>query len=135
MRRTVAELRAELLKAGRGAGLPLGVAEDIAWAADWIRVEALQQVLDGLGTEDGRQGLIAMANAMDVRALGGEPDISGPLWQALVACQDQLAPPPEAPEISDAQWQALAGYAAHTYVPETDQSRLRGAGAGDIDND
>ena len=131
----MAELRAELLKAGRGAGLPLGVAEDIAWAADWIRAEALQQVLDGLGTEDGRKDLTATVNALDARNLGAEPELSGPLWQALMACQAQAAPPTETLEIGDAQWQALTGYAARTYVPETDQSRLRGAGAGDIDND
>ena len=135
MRRTVAELRAELLKAGRGAGLPLGTAEDLAWAAEWIRAEALKQILDGLRTGEGRKELTAMANALDARALGAEPKLSGPLWQALVAFQDQIAPPTEALEISDAQWRALAGHAAQTYVPETDQSRLRGAGAGDIDND
>ena len=67
MRRTVAELRAELLKAGRGAGLPLGTAEDLAWAADWIRAEALKQILDGLRTGEGRKELTAMANALDAR--------------------------------------------------------------------
>ncbi len=37
--------------------------------------------------------------------------------------------------IPDADWSAWARYAANTYVPETDASRLAGAGAGLTDND
>ena len=33
------------------------------------------------------------------------------------------------------EWKAIGNYAALTYVPETDQSRLDGAGAGLSDND
>ena len=38
-------------------------------------------------------------------------------------------------EIPDADWSVWARYAANTYVPETDASRLAGAGAGLTDND
>lgn len=38
-------------------------------------------------------------------------------------------------EVADADWSVWARFAAHTYVPETDASRLSGAGAGLTDND
>jgi hypothetical protein len=38
-------------------------------------------------------------------------------------------------EIDANDWTAIGRYAALTYVPETDQSRLDGAGAGLSDND
>ena len=38
-------------------------------------------------------------------------------------------------EIDANDWKAIGRYAALTYVPETDQSRLDGAGAGLSDND
>ncbi|MGB0797943.1 MAG: hypothetical protein ACPGRD_01310 [Planktomarina sp.] len=38
-------------------------------------------------------------------------------------------------EISDDIWAQLNVFASHTYVPETDESRLVGAGAGLTDND
>ena len=37
--------------------------------------------------------------------------------------------------LSTEEWTAIGRYAALTYVPETDQSRLDGAGAGLSDND
>jgi len=38
-------------------------------------------------------------------------------------------------EVAPDEWQQLETYAALTYVPETDASRLVGAGAGLTDND
>lgn len=38
-------------------------------------------------------------------------------------------------QIADTLWNALNNFAAQTYVPETDASRLGGAGAGLTDND
>lgn len=38
-------------------------------------------------------------------------------------------------EIADMLWNALNNFAAQTYVPETDASRMGGAGAGLTDND
>ena len=42
---------------------------------------------------------------------------------------------PERYDLDIKDWMALNKYAALTYVPETDQSRLEGAGAGLNDND
>lgn len=38
-------------------------------------------------------------------------------------------------QIPDDIWQQLGGYAAQTYVPSSEQSRLSGAGAGIVEND
>lgn len=38
-------------------------------------------------------------------------------------------------QVSHQCWQRLSDYAYRTYVPETEHSRLAGAGAGDIDNE
>ncbi len=38
-------------------------------------------------------------------------------------------------DIADEIWEALCAYAHRTYVPATEQSRLKGAGAGLTDND
>jgi hypothetical protein len=38
-------------------------------------------------------------------------------------------------QVDDAVWAALQKFAARTYVPASEQSRLMGAGAGLLDND
>jgi len=47
----------------------------------------------------------------------------------------KLAPPKGPIHVSDADWAQWLIWAAETYVPATDQSRLSGAGAGLTDND
>lgn len=61
MKRTRAELYAQILKAARGAGLPLGVAEDLAWA---------------LGIP-GRHGALVAVSEARVWAFGGASGVSG----------------------------------------------------------
>lgn len=55
----------------------------------------------------------------------------------IVACLDGLAvvPPAHPLEVHDSQWRELQKLAARTYVPASEASRLRGAGAGLRDDD
>ncbi|MEX0285139.1 MAG: DUF3726 domain-containing protein [Paracoccaceae bacterium] len=136
MRRSVGELRAEILKAGRGAGLPLGTAEDFAMAAPWIGPDALSELVALLARSDGAAVLTGMSLDLDIRAMGevGQGTDGTALWTALCASRDGT----EVPEPCDVDadvWSRLSRVAARTYVPETELSRARGAGAGNIDND
>ncbi len=136
MRRTVGELRAELLKAGRGAGLPLGVAEDIAAAAPWFTADAVQDLVERLDRADAPRALAQLAHLLDRRAAGDRADAPDtPLWTALTACQDGAPAVPGPLVVAAPLWSRLSAYSARTYVPETAASRARGAGAGNIDND
>ncbi len=138
MRRSVGELRAELLKAGRGAGLPLGVAEDLAMAASWMDVAAVTELVDFLASPEGLSQLVDLAGALDLRSVGSPVEGTGAVWRALCACQDGAAAV-ALEAMPEALWARLAQYSARTYVPETELSRARGAGAGagagNIDND
>lgn len=130
MRRTRAELRAELLKAGRGAGLPLGVAEELALAGPWITPAALADLLVHLGRAEGRRALCAMVSDLDHGRA-----VPGPIGAALTQARGAVAEPVAALDLDPPLWAQLTGLGARTYVPETAQSRQSGAGAGDIDND
>ncbi len=139
MRRAVNEIAGLVLKACRGAGLPLGVAEDIGQAAAHMTPEALSD-LAGLLSEPALHGrLTGLCCALDARACGQDdalPDCGSALVTAVSACRAGSAPPPPGPrEISGATWSLLERFAARTYVPATEESRRSGAGAGQIDND
>lgn len=130
MRRTRAELRAEVLKAGRGAGLPLGVAEDLAQATPWMTEGAVAELAELLESAEGRGLLCAMVSDLDCqRAVEGE--IGAALSEARVGWGQTAG----ALNLPEALWSRLTVLAVRTYVPETAQSRASGAGAGDIDND
>lgn len=136
MIRSDGELRAELLKAGRGAGLALGMAEDIAAAAAWYDLAGLRELADVLSHPQAPIRMARVIEALDARALGrGTLFEDYPaLWQALTACQDGAPARVARLDVPGALWSLLAELSARTYVPASDQSRA-GAGAGDIDND
>lgn len=130
MRRTRAELRAEVLKAGRGAGLPLGVAEDLAMATAWMTAAAVLDIVEKLETAGGRAALCGVVSDLD----HGRP-VQGAAASALAQARHHTGQAAAGLDVSESLWARLSALAALTYVPESDQSRASGAGAGDIDND
>jgi hypothetical protein len=145
--RSANEIAGMVLKAARGAGMPLGCAEDLSRAApDLAARGALVMVpkllkldfdaptLAGKSISGGHpvQAIVAWrdlcAAGLDVRlATEVSPDLLG----AMQTMTPQTGPFDVAPEI----WGQLNAYAERTFVPETDASRLAGAGAGLTDND
>ncbi len=175
MKRARNEIEGMALKAARGAGVPLGHAEDFARAIGTLAMTApgeiskLTNVLSGLfdvaSSDDPLtlDGPILMCAPLAIDALRAgectvtlrrtEPEAllnaylrnamqdydlyvkhSGGVLTALPA--GDPAPLPTAPiNIPDHIWQEWEALAAKTYVPETEESRLAGAGAGLTDND
>tara|TARA_R110002051_G_scaffold93824_2_gene163613 strand:+ start:31960 stop:32469 length:510 start_codon:yes stop_codon:yes gene_type:complete len=168
-----------VLKAARGAGVPLGHCEDLAAAAGYIAAtdpEALSIFGTLLGASHGAltcvsqrdsltipAGSIAVAGPLAVDAIGAgfrevrlsdasAPTIVFALFAVqgiavvhhfdgadLVVAKTSDAPPPvplAGPAVvSEQLWQTLGYFAAKTYVPASDASRIAGAGAGLTDND
>ncbi|MEL7211719.1 MAG: hypothetical protein AAGK92_03585 [Pseudomonadota bacterium] len=155
---SVAELQSSLLKAGRGLGLPLGIAEDIATAAPFFLAadepnETFAQLLREM--ESGH--VTRVIEAIDAALCDGEAEIADSrAARALVASASYRAqrilvlkasrvvaegpakiarPFPRRKMIDDGLWDRLQGFAARTYVPASEASREKGAGAGLTDND
>ncbi|WP_050932117.1 hypothetical protein [Aestuariivita boseongensis] len=144
MRRTRAELAALLMKAVRGAGLPLALGEDLYAAAPYLSAEDVARIARDIA--EGGTELTRLTLALDAAEMGEPVPDTTPLAQALAAARgwrledgrksDTDPPQPAGPlEITDTLWVALDAYAARTYVPESEASRAKGAGAGAIDND
>ena len=169
------EVEAMALKAARGAGAPLGHAEDFARAAgamamaDAAALDSLSNALDGPFEVDASGiplrlvGPCMMVMPLAIDALrSGEAEVLLPgahppaLVQAYIrvaaqdfdialeisgeklrlgAVQPPAALPAKAVAVPDAIWRIWDALAAKTYVPETESSRLAGAGAGLTDND
>jgi len=150
------EIATMATKAARGAGAPLGHAEDfgpvVAYLAahDAEGLSCLQAALganirqlDQQNTGNGMvmnaaQAVIAAPIAIDMVKAGANTvqlrDIDAP---ALVSAYCRLAGGVTC-KIEDDYctiWEFLAALAAKTYVPATEESRLAGAGAGLTDND
>jgi hypothetical protein len=121
MIRSGGEIRAEVLKAARGAGLALGIAEDLSQLAETLS-----------GTDIG--SLAAMIADPERHAELTEACLRHDLGhtQGLFAANMKVS---GAREVPDEAWRVLSGLAARIYVPESEASRRAGAGAGDIDND
>ncbi len=182
---SVNELQGALLKAGRGAGLPLGLAEDLAFCAPDIALAETDAILtevvacmnspfdpatadlSGQGVVMGQGNLLlTMPSALDLVSAGNGPvildGVSKDLANALIAGRERIEgkalwfdwigptkvilhgrkseayTPPSQPErvaVDPIHWTALLAFAANTYVPESEESRLAGAGAGLTDND
>jgi len=182
---SVNELQGTLLKAGRGAGLPLGLSEDLSMAAPDIAigdtndiivqiVHCLAMPFDPATADLSGQGvvmgpgnlLLTLPSALDLVTTDNGPvvvnDAPQALANALIAGRervegkalwaDWIGPsklilhgwksdrytPPQQPErvaINQAHWTALQTYVAKTFVPQSNASRLAGAGAGLTDND
>lgn len=176
-----AEAYALLLKAGRGAGLPLGCVEDLAaamaiaptpvWA---VLPDALggefngtppDEIDDQLIYETSRVALDGPA-AIDAALCGQEVylgNLDAPLILVMLArvaeeateqsfeylfddeggvlvriSNDPVVPfvrPKDRADIPDSVWGMMNILAAKTYVPESEASRVSGAGAGLTDND
>ena len=121
MIRSSAEIRAEVLKASRGAGLPLGVAEDLAQWAEALGEAELSRLAQMIAEPARHDALISACLDQD---LTGQNQLFGSETTAQGAR-----------DITEDTWSVLSTLAARTYVPESDASRESGAGAGDIDND
>ncbi len=172
MKRSRNEIEGMALKAARGAGVPLGHAEDFARAAGVMAMQdettllSLVNALDGpfdvTTTDDPLQfhGPLVMVAPLAIDALrSGTQRVvlndDGPALTAylhLVAQDTDMSVkneggvltlgggevpriPIRSVTVPDAVWTVWEALAARTYVPETDASRLSGAGAGLTDND
>ncbi len=153
------EIEALVLKAARGGGLPLGLAEDLAVATAFLDLSQLSQC----PCHDGGAAT-TIPTALDLVAAGSGPQ-TVTADAALIAAYVALAQhqngqmlvwdatetgavfhrfePAEAPAnqrvgrqvLSAALDAHLIDMASKTMVPETESSRLGGAGAGLTDND
>ncbi|MEX0340532.1 MAG: DUF3726 domain-containing protein [Arenibacterium sp.] len=121
MIRSGAEIRAEVLKAARGAGLPFGVAEDLAHVAETLGGAEIEKLSAMIADPRSHGKLLDFCLARD---LDGDSDVFS-----------TEAPVMGAREVPDDAWLSLNRLASRTYVPESEQSRQSGAGAGNIDND
>jgi hypothetical protein len=167
------EVGAMAAKAARGAGIPLGQAEDIARVAIYLaatsgNISAITKALtetaepvdllwssDVLRVKSGPAALIgpiirdAFAMGYDKAELGTvahAPFVGACLaqsgaaliWEGCKLTRSDTTVLPascKAVTIPAADWDIWGGLAALTYVPDTDASRLSGAGAGLNDND
>lgn len=139
-------------------GLPLGVAEDIAAAAPLIlEVESVNETLAAL-LRDMESGAVSeVIEAIDQALTDGSADLEDrmavrPLVAAArykaqrgLVIRDGRLIAKDAEEVAktipprrmleDRIWNDLQSFAARTYVPASEASRLKGAGAGLSDND
>jgi len=107
---------------------PLMVA-GLLWRAGLIYQQQFRLAADGLSSAillpDNAPGQLAEISALSGGAvIQISPDISG-----------QMHAPAGPFDVDEQIWQRLNKLAAQTYVPETESSRLSGAGAGLVDND
>ncbi|QBF33001.1 hypothetical protein [Thalassococcus sp. S3] len=122
-----AELVSLVLRSARGAGLPLGWAEDLSRAARHFGQDALAEYAKALEDKDCFETLFTI---LDRSALGEPAVPETALFKALRDDKDKVLPPTDRPDISDDILRALERHAAATYVPETEASRANDAGAG-----
>lgn len=130
------EVHMTLRKALCGRGLAYGVADE--FGAVGARLSA-GDTCDGVGLvlEQENSALMTRLHRVETELASKSPhDLSDPFNDALIAqLTGQPFPRLRACAISEASW-ALALELSHlTYVPESESSRLGGAGAGTNDND
>lgn len=152
--RSIYEIEAVAFKAARGAGVPLGHAEDFARAVAMLAMTRPQdlwcvtQALDSGEVMQVPLAIDALRCGQDAVRLTGTPLIQAYLDRAALDCGTpmewsggmvryggvlpvpKIVPTDVPPDV----WDTLLGYAQRTYVPATEASRA-GAGAGAIDND
>ena len=139
MIRSANEIAGLVAKAARGAGLPLGLAEDLATAIPEHVSGPVEAALAALSRHlaDPR-ALSAHVAALDRAEVTGIPlPVQGcPCLDALSAARSTGATAAaRACDVTDEGWRALEAFAARTLVPASDASRRAGAGAGLTDND
>ena len=153
------EIEGLVLKAARGGGLPLGLAEDLAMASAYLDLDkltvcpcsrgnaalAIPQALDAVAagnvpnTVEADAALIAAyvasAEVHSGKALVWEQTSSGAVFHRF----DERTPDEHTPlgrrSVSHDLITHLHDLAIKTHVPETESSRAGGAGAGLTDND
>lgn len=131
-----------MLKAARGAGVPLGLAEDLSVAVPFlIRNDGLNEIISFFsgGSLSGLVDAVADLDARECGHTGAKPVVIAPeVYTALAAARglnDDLEAVSGAQDIPATLWSQLNVFAKRTYVPASEASRLAGAGAGLIDND
>ncbi|MEM9549801.1 MAG: DUF3726 domain-containing protein [Pseudomonadota bacterium] len=143
-----AELYAQTLRAGRGAGISLGLAEELAEAAPWLSTKGVEAMARMLYEADSHGVLEQMAARLDRIQMGQNADslaVPLTLMQAVAAGRGfgvemgkrRLKPAaaiarakPGPVQVSKEAWTCLTRLAKRTFVPATDASRASGAGAG-----
>jgi hypothetical protein len=142
MKRSVNEIQGVVLKAARGAGLPLGICEDLSAAVPYMfKNNAIGSIVQVLNQQESA-AIVAAVSCLDRVACGQSvPPPAGlvpAVYDALSAARGlggDVAPVTGAQDMNDAVWGALSDLAMRTYVPSSDASRTAGAGAGLTDND
>lgn len=109
-------LTAILGRAAKATGQSFG----ISWTGSSVRC-----CPDGLYIETGDEAALEMERATDVTIQAAAADDAGLAMPRL----------PTSVEVAPEDWAALKALAARTYVPATEESRMRGAGAGLMDTD
>jgi len=92
----------------------------VAWSTTSIVANRVAASVKGSGLSDGIAGTVLVSPAA-----ASEP--------ALQTVTHSLRTGPV--DIADEIWEALSAFAHRTYVPASESSRLKGAGAGLTDND
>ena len=127
MRRSANEIAGQVMKAARGAGLPLDVAEDLSLASAALDARALLSLARDMA-DPARHGALVAAC---VEADGACPHSAVARAVVEVIGGRNLG----ARDVPAETWSVLDALAVRTYVPASDQSRAAGAGAGLSDND
>jgi len=145
--RSANEISGMVLKAARGAGMPLGCAEDLARvapalaknAALSVAVELLERPFDMPIYQDGAVNaghpVLAILSWLDLCAAGETVRLETDVPKALLDAFQSEDSPSGPFEVEESVWAKLQTNAERTFVPETEASRLAGAGAGLTDND
>lgn len=145
--RSANEISGLVLKAARGAGMSLGCAEELARAAPVLAGKGrLARIVDLLllpfeppeyldGSVFGGHPVLAVIAWRDLKAAGIEVklecDIQPDVFEAFGVQEPVCGPFEVAADV----WEQLTVFAAKMLVPESEASRLSGAGAGLTDND
>jgi len=145
--RSANETSGMVLKAARGAGMSIGCAEELGRAAPALAAQgALDCVNDLLkqpfdvpqlvnGSVCDGHPVQAVLAWRDLKAAGVDATLACEVPQVLfdaLCAQTSICGPFE---VNEQVWDQLSDFAAKTLVPESDASRLAGAGAGLTDND
>ena len=142
---TQSEIIAASKKAARGAGFAWGMAEEAAWACNnlfkaghdgFTPLLEILEAADGqkhpfaLGEDGPKCGLTLGVYFLDSRQSSNDApnDVIGKqVFLSILGAIDTASDPCHPPNIVPDK---LLAFAARTYVPETAESRLRGAGEG-----
>lgn len=137
---TQSEIIATSKKATRGAGFAWGMAEEAAWACNALfnagqngfdpLLEILENADDANRPIDAQCGLALGVYYMDChKSDHGAPEniIGKGIFYALLGAPNKYPNPCETPAKFPTR---LLEFAARTYVPESAESRLKGAGEG-----